>query len=214
MTAEFISPMKSIVLFLFLSLTITSSAQNKFGGFNVSLGATQSMWRWVHKVPFKEYDTNWKFTVGSQLNVDLGILRRFSIGGGLIYHIHHLNIENYSYNLNGQTIQESPTQTIIAFGGYYRALIHMKSVYEDSDEQLDLYWGFGQQFMSYRTLNNSKDPNFYTDQEAPPNYYYAVAGIRYYPTEWFGVHGELAIPGPYTISLGATFRFGGTDELF
>lgn len=190
------------------------NSQNKFGEWTISAGATQSIWRWYHKIPFREYETDWKFTVGTQLNVDWGVLRRFSLGAGSVYHVHHFTVEDYSYQLNGQTYYESPTQTVRAFGIYYRAMIHMLSIYENTSEEVDVYWGFGQQFMTYNTSNNSSDSNFYTDSESSPEYYAAMAGVRYYPTDWFGFYGEVAVPGPYSIAIGASFRFGGRDKFF
>lgn len=206
--------MRTVTLALLISMSCASFSQNKYGGWNITAGATHSIWRWVHKRPFKDFDTDWKFTVGTQVNLDVSLIRRFSVGIGAVYHRHNLEVENYSFHSGGQLIEESPTHTIAAFGAYYRLMVHMLSIYDDSIEELDVYWGGGHQFMSYTTSNNSADPNFYTDSGEFNDYLYVAAGVRYYPTEWFGFHAEVAFPGPYTISLGTTFRFGGRETLF
>jgi hypothetical protein len=206
--------MKKLLLVLLLLSSLYSTSQNRFGQFAVTTGPSYSLFRGIHKIPFTDYDKNFKFTIGGQLHADWALLRRVSLGFGVCFQRHQLNIQDYSYELDGITYQESPTQTIDVSGYYVRGLIHILSVYDDTDEAVDLYWGVQQYQILYQTRNNSLDPDFpTTDIEARliPG---VVAGVRYYPTSWFGFHSEFAIPGPYFISMGLAFRLAGRDRFF
>ena len=205
---------KIIVLTFLILLSITTIAQNKFGQTTITFGPSYSLFRGVHKVPFSDYEKHFRFTVGGQFHFDWAPLRRVSFGGGITHQRHQLEITNYQYTLNGLTITENPRQTIDVTGYYFRGLLHFKDVFESSLEEIDLYWGAQQYFLLYRSFSNSKDPDFFQVNESIQAIPGILGGIRYYPTENFGVHAEIAFPGPYSFSVGGAIRLGGRDKLF
>ncbi len=200
------SAMKKLFLSCLIFLSVTVYSQNHFNQWVISGGATYSLFKGIHKLPFSAYENNFKFTVGGQLNADWGLLRRFSIGIGMSHHRHHLNIYDYEYVIDGQTYTENPVQSIFTTSYNMRVLIHMRQVYENTDGKVDLYWGGLQQFIYIRNVSSSKDPNFYQLQhnfDAIPG---VIGGVRYYPKENVGLHFEMAFPGPYTLAAGLAFR--------
>ena len=208
--------MKRIILsFVFILISISVIAQNKFSQWTISAAPTYSVFRGVHKIPFSDYEKQFKFTVGGQLHADWGILRRISVGVGVTHHRHQLDISDYTYSsAEGLLYTEDVRQTIDVTGYYFRGLIHIKSVYDNSLEEIDLYWGVQQFAFLFRSFNNSTDPDFFTVNESLQSIPGIVAGVRYYPTEVFGFSAEAALPGPYTISIGAAIRLGGRDRFF
>ena len=204
--------MKSWILVILLSISSLSFSQNRFGQFTISAAPTYSVWRGLHRLHFQNYQKHFKFTVGAQLHVDWALIRRLSIGIGSTFHRHHLVIDNYEYVAGNTAIKEVPTQSIDVWGVYFRGLWHFYNLYEDSAEEIDLYFGGQYTALNYRTFNNSGDPDFPTYNGWIDKLPVAVVGIRYYPTEWFGIGAEIAAPGPYFISMGANFRFGGRDK--
>jgi hypothetical protein len=169
-------------------------------------GATYNLFRGVHKLPFNDYEKDFKFTVGGQLTADWGIMRRLSFGLSYNHHRHQLNIYDYTYDLDGTTFVENPIQSIYSTSFNMRILLHMRQIYESTDGEVDLYWGGLQQFIFVRNVNSSNDPNFYevsNNFDAIPG---IVGGVRYYPTEHIGLHFEMALPSTYTFSAGLAFR--------
>jgi hypothetical protein len=201
----------SIFLLNFLQI---AHSQNEFGEKTITIGATQSFLRGVHKIKYRDFDPHFQFTTGGQLHMDFALLRRFSIGFGGTFHRHQLQVDNYSYHNGTMVVFENFRERIDVFSGYGRALFHMKNLYDDQIKEVDLYWGGQMMFLSYHLKNNSTDPNL------PDKTIYAeeivgfVGGIRYYPTDSWGFHAEAAFPGAYTISIGAAFRFGARDRFF
>lgn len=188
--------------------------QNRFGEKTLSIGATQSFFRGIHKIKYRDYDPHFKFTTGAQLHGDFAILRRLSIGIGGTFHRHQLQVDNYSYTNGNQIIFEDFREQITVLSGYGRVLIHMKNIYDEQLEEIDVYWGGQLMFLQYYFQNNSTDPTLEKKSITAEEIMGVVGGIRYYPTDFFGIHAELAFPGAYTISVGAAFRFGGRDRFF
>lgn len=188
--------------------------QNEFGQKTITGGVSHSLFRGIHKIKYREYDPSFSWAPGFQLHADFAILRRFSAGFGGTFHRHRLNVNNYSYSIGSDFVTENFVETIDVFAGYGRCLIHIKEVYDSSIDEIDLYWGGQVMFISYQLSNTSTDPALMGDSFTLDEIYAAVAGVRYYPTENFGIQAEVALPGPYTLSIGAAFRFGGRDRFF
>jgi len=199
--------MKAIFITSFLLISNTFYGQNHFNQWVLSGGTSYSFLRGIHKVPFRDYDKNFKFTVGGQFHADWGLIRRFSVGVGITHQRHHLTIQDYQYTLDNTVYTESPTQSVYVTGYYARVLIHLRALYESTGEEVDVYWGATQQFINYQSFNNSNDPNFHQFNQGIQSIPCAVGGIRYYPTDFFGVHAEASFPGMYTLSGGIAFRF-------
>lgn len=199
--------MKSIFLVIAITVGTFSFGQNHFNQWVLSGGASYSFLRGIHKLPFKNYDKDFKFTVGGQFHADWGLIRRLSVGVGITHQRHHLTIQDYQYTIDNTVYTENPTQRVFATGFYMRALIHMRSLYEDSGDQLDVYWGAAQQFIVFQSFNNSSDPNFHQFDESLQAIPCFLTGVRYYPTDFLGVHAEAAFPGVYTLSAGIVYRF-------
>lgn len=191
---------------IFICWFLNVNSQNQSEQFIISGGATYSIFRGVNRIPFRDYETKFDFTIGQQLNFDFAVLRRLSFGLGLVHHKHKLNIYDYKYFKGPAIITENPTHTVSAYSANLRMLIHMKSIFDDTGEQLDVYWGGHSSFVYYSSSNNSTDPDFFTLNESIPNFIALVGGIRYYPIDQFGLHFETSLVGPYTCSAGIIFR--------
>ncbi len=202
--------MKAILLSLLVLFCINGKTQNEFNQLVVSGGPTYSMLRGVHKAPFLDYEKNFDFTLGFQGHIDYGFLRRLSVGLGYTQHNHRLNIFDYQFDDDGQTVTEDPTQTIFVKDFYLRLLIHSLNVYDDYG--LDVYGGVQQHFMSYRTVTTSKDPEFFGYNGSFSTIPGVLVGIRYYPIDWLGIYAECAIPGAYTFSAGLVFKTPGRSK--
>ncbi|MFT5824123.1 MAG: hypothetical protein ACI8ZM_005389 [Crocinitomix sp.] len=198
--------MKKLYLISLIFLSSTIYAQNHFNQWVISGGVSYSLLKGIHKLPFSEYKNDFKFTVGGQANADWGLIRRLSFGLGVSHHRHHLNIYDYEYTIDGQTFIEDPIQSIFSTCYNLRVLIHMRKVYENSDEKIDLYWGGLQQFIYVRNISTSNDPNFYRLQQNLDAIPGIIGGVRYYPTDHIGMYFEMAFPGPNTISAGLAYR--------
>lgn len=191
-----------ILYFWFLN----AKSQNQSEQFIISGGATYSIFRGVNRIPFRDYETKFDFTLGQQINFDIAVFKRLSFGLGMVRHRHKLNIYDYKYFKGPAIITENPTHTVNAFALNVRMLIHMNSIFEDLGEQLDVYWGGHSSFVYYKSTNNSNDPDFFMLNEPIPNFIALVGGIRYFPIDQFGLHFETSLVGPYTCSAGIIFR--------
>lgn len=206
--------MKSLLFILFLATSTTISAQNQFGQTSLNVGGSYNAWRWIHKVPFKEYDKKFDFTVGTQAALDWGLFRRMSIGFGFCTQKHILRIANYTYNDGASTVTENPTQFIRTSSYSVRGLLHHLSFYESTNEKFDFYYGLAHNIMLVQTSNTSEDPNFPKYEEYIENIPSGIVGLRYFTSPNVGCFVEVAAPGPYTISLGVSGRFGGREKFF
>ena len=206
--------MKKTFFLTLLLISFGVFSQNRFGQIAVTGGPTYSLLRGIHRVPFRDFDNKFDFTVGGQLNLDWAFLRRLSLGAGFTYQVHRLNIYDYQYQQNGQIFTENPTQTIYVSGGYGRVLIHPLQFFYFFDEKFDAYLGGQMHMIFFQTENNSGDPDFHQVSVGVNQVPGVVGGIRYYPTPFFGLYAEAGIPGPYTFSLGIAFRSAGRDRFF
>ncbi len=201
-----------MILLLMILAPFMAKSQNKYGQVTVQGGATYSAWRGIYKVPFKDYDTKFKFTLGGQASLDFALFRRLSVGFGFINQQQQLHISNYQYTSNGQTITENPTFVVSASALYIRGFFHHLELFENTDGKLDLYGGMHQNFIWWQSNHTSNDPNFFTLSENIPDLPSLVGGLRYYPTETIGVYIEGSFPGAYTVALGVSARFNGRDK--
>ena len=201
-----------LLIFCFLVTSINVFCQNKFGQVTADGGATYSVWRGFHRIPFKNYNNKFKFTVGTQASVDWAFLRALSFGLGFNTHKHILEIKDYQYTLNNQTIIENPTYVVQANSVHFRALFHFKEIYDDTDEQLDVYFGLSQSYIWWNSRHTSKDPLFPSFNDNLSEIPAIIGGIRYFPLENFGIYAEASIPGTYSLALGVTARFGGRNK--
>lgn len=189
-------------------------AQNEFGQKTITVGITHSLFRGIHKIKYLDFDPYFKWTPGFQLHADFALVRRLSVGFGGTFHHHQLRVDDYSFEAGTSLITENFTETIDVFAGYGRVLIHMKEIYENSLDEVDVYCGGQVMFLSYRTHNTSSDPSLNGESFDIREILAMVGGTRYFPTDFIGVHAEFAIPGAYTFSIGASFRFGGRPKFF
>ena len=206
--------MRFLLLTLLLSLTTTVTAQNKFGQVTLDAAPTWNAWRGIHRFPFRNYETNFDFTVGLNASADWAMFRRMSLGVGFSTHNHTLNISDYSWSDANGTYTEDVIQRISSNSLNARVLFHPLKIYEKYSGKLDFYFGGQQSFFWINTSNNSNDPNFYKSDETMEKIPMLVAGIRYYPLENLGLHLEACLPGVYTFACGLSYRIGGRDKFF
>ena len=111
------------------------------------------------------------------------MVRRLSVGFGGNFHRHQLRVDDYSFEAGTSLITENFTETIDVFAGYGRVLIHMKEIYENSLDEVDVYCGGQVMFLSYRTHNTSSDPSLNGESFDIREIMAFVGGTRYFPTD-------------------------------
>jgi len=198
--------MKFSIVFLFVMFGIQSNAQNTYGQIAITAGASHSVLRGVHKIPFKKFENYFNPTAGYQFHLDYAFIKILSFGGGFTRQNHSLSIINYQYESNLNLLTENVIQNIEATSIYLRVLLHSKMIYSNSFNDIDLYYGIMFNQMHYKSTSSSSDPNFYKTPEEPFDVYSAVIGVRYYPIDKVGLFFETAFPGAYTFSGGITLR--------
>lgn len=206
--------MRYYVFAIALLLSGISFGQNRFGQFAVDAGPSYNAWRGVHRFPFQSYDTKFAFTVGAHGTIDWAMVRQVSLGVGFSTQKQLLYVNNYQWSDANGTYVENVSQYIQSFSFCLRGLFHPLTVYEDSGEMLDLYFGVQQTWYSLNTWNTSQDPDFPQYDLLLGQVPAIVGGVRFMPTEFVGLYLEASLPGTYTVALGASFRFGGRDKFF
>jgi len=206
--------MKRFLIVLFAVCPLLMFTQNKFGQSTVQAGVSYSVWRGMHKIPFREYDTHFKFTVGKQAAFDAALLRRLSIGVGFTYHKHILVIDNYQYTVNDHIITENPEYTVRTGSVYFRGLLHHKDIFDDTNKRIDLYGGIQELYIMWDSSNTSNDPDFQDLHDTGFEIPSLVGGVRIYPTDFIGMYAECSIPGAYTIAFGISVRIGGRERFW
>jgi hypothetical protein len=202
-----------LIFFICYFASITASAQNKYGQLTVSASPTFSALRGAHKLNFIGYEKSFKFTLGQQLHLDYTVLRRVSFGLGYTHHKHVLYVKDYQYFSGPAIITENPTYIANINSVYFRFLLHHLNLFDDTDKEIDAYWGVQQSITWISSFDNSNDPNFPDNSGYLPQIPSLVVGIRYFPIPQFGIHIEAAIPATYTIAAGVVFKTQGRENI-
>lgn len=197
--------MKKILILLWCAVASQSFGQTESRQIALNIGATHNFNRFVHKVAFRNFDTEFDFIPGGMIGLDWSLWSAFSLGFSFVGQQHVLSIKNYEYiNALGNTVVENPTMTLFIGGGQVRGLIHPTD-WVDTDI-LDFYVGVQYTSIFYTVHHTSSDPSFHNPRPPYQNIPSGVIGLRFYPVPQIGLFTEAAFPGPYTLSAGICIR--------
>ncbi len=153
-------------------------------------------------------DVNITTTPALQGSFDYGINKWFSVGAAFNHQNFSFDVDNYTYNLNGETITEDFSIDINRVSVALRPLFHYAN-----NNRIDLYSGLRLQMISIGLAADTTDPNFdFAEGTAVtigvrPGLAVVPFGMRAYVTENIGVGFELNIGAPYIANMGVSARF-------
>ncbi|MEM9887800.1 MAG: hypothetical protein AAF849_18035 [Bacteroidota bacterium] len=145
-----------------------------------------------------------------QVNYDYGIVKWFSVGGGLSYQNMGFEIQNLSYLDEDEALQKGVDLVDV---GINRINIGIRPLFHyGNNDKLDLYSGFRIGLTSWITDVTASDTNIQNDIDSTPfagvNLAFQVIpfALRGYFSENFGINFETGIGAPHYFSLGLNYR--------